>query len=55
MTVQEWKLSVFQEDSAGGHMDTDSITVRPRHTLELVLRYLRLRKELPSVLTLSLW
>ena len=29
-------------------MDTDSITVRPRHTLELVLRYLRLRKELPS-------
>ncbi|MEC8755788.1 MAG: magnesium transporter, partial [Pseudomonadota bacterium] len=25
-----------------------SITVRPRHTLELVLRYLRLRKELPS-------
>ena len=38
----------FPEDSAGGLMDTDSITVRPRHTLELVLRYLRLRKELPS-------
>ena len=38
----------FPEDSAGGLMDTDTITVRPRHTLELVLRYLRLRKELPS-------
>ncbi|MGB0997366.1 MAG: magnesium transporter [Pseudomonadales bacterium] len=38
----------FPEDSAGGLMNTDSITVRPRHTLELVLRYLRLRKELPS-------
>ena len=38
----------FPEDSAGGLMDTDAITVRPRHTLELVLRYLRLRKELPS-------
>jgi magnesium transporter len=37
----------FPEDSAGGLMNTDSITVRPRHTLELVLRYLRLRKELP--------
>jgi magnesium transporter len=38
----------FPEDSAGGLMDTDTITVRPRHTLVLVLRYLRLRKELPS-------
>ena len=37
----------FHEDSAGGLMDTDTITVRPRHTLVLVLRYLRLRKELP--------
>ena len=37
----------FPEDSAGGLMDTDTITVRPRHTLVLVLRYLRLRKELP--------
>ena len=38
----------FPEDSAGGLMDTDSITVRPRHTLELVLRYLRLRKDCTS-------
>ena len=32
-------------------MDTDTITVRPRHTLVLVLRYLRLRKVLPQAPT----
>jgi len=31
----------YDEDTAGGLMNTDTITVRPRHTLELVLRYLR--------------
>ena len=36
------------EDSAGGLMNTDTITVRPRHALELVFRYLRLRKDLPD-------
>jgi magnesium transporter len=29
-------------------MNTDTITVRPRHAAELVLRYLRLRRELPA-------
>jgi magnesium transporter len=38
----------YPEDSAGGLMNTDTITVRPRHALELVLRYLRLRKDLPE-------
>ena len=38
----------YADDCAGGLMDTDTITVRPRHALELVLRYLRLRKELPA-------
>ena len=38
----------YADDVAGGLMDTDTITVRPRHALELVLRYLRLRKELPA-------
>ena len=38
----------YPEDSAGGMMNTDTITVRPRHSLEIVLRYLRLRKELPE-------
>jgi len=38
----------YPEDSAGGLMNTDTITVRPRHVAELVLRYLRLRRELPA-------
>jgi len=37
----------YPEDTAGGLMNTDTITVRPRHAIEIVLRYLRLRKELP--------
>lgn len=37
----------YPKDSAGGLMNTDTITVRPRHAAELVLRYLRLRRELP--------
>jgi len=38
----------YPEYSAGGLMNTDTITVRPRHAIELVLRYLRLRKDLPK-------
>jgi magnesium transporter len=38
----------YREDSAGGIMNTDTITVQPRHAVELVLRYLRLRKDLPD-------
>ena len=38
----------YSEDSAGGLMNTDTITVRPRHAVELVLRYLRLRRDLPA-------
>jgi magnesium transporter len=38
----------YPEDSAGGLMNTDTVTVRPRHALEIVLRYLRLRKDLPE-------
>ncbi|PVZ71927.1 magnesium transporter [Pelagibaculum spongiae] len=38
----------FPEDTAGGLMNTDTITVRPDVTLEVVLRYLRLRGELPE-------
>jgi magnesium transporter len=40
----------YPEDSAGGLMNTDAITVQPRHSVELVLRYLRLRKELPDAM-----
>ena len=38
----------YPEDSAGGLMNTDMVTVRPRHSLELVLRYLRRRRALPQ-------
>jgi magnesium transporter len=37
------------EDSAGGLMDPDVVTVRPDVTLDVVLRYLRVRGELPEV------
>jgi len=36
------------EDSAGGLMNPDTVTVRANVTLEVVLRYLRARGELPS-------
>jgi magnesium transporter len=38
----------YPEDTAGGLMNTDTITVRPRHSVEIVLRYLRLKKSLPQ-------
>ena len=38
----------YPEDTAGGLMNTDTVTVRPDVTLEVVLRYLRLRGELPE-------
>lgn len=37
----------YPEDTAGGLTDTDTITVRPRYTLDVVLRYLRRHDELP--------
>ncbi|MEY3337264.1 MAG: hypothetical protein RL245_256 [Pseudomonadota bacterium] len=41
-TVLSWP-----EDSAGGLMNTDTVSVRPDVTLEVVLRYLRMRGDLP--------
>jgi magnesium transporter len=38
----------FEEDSAGGLMNLDAVTVRPDVTLEVVLRYMRMRGELPD-------
>ena len=37
----------YDEDSAGGLTNTDTITVRPRFTLDVVLRYLRRHDALP--------
>jgi magnesium transporter len=42
----------YPEDSAGGLMDPDVLTIRPDVTLDVVLRYLRLRGELPEVFDL---
>jgi len=39
----------YPEDSAGGLMDPDVVTVRPDVSVDVVLRYLRLRGELPQV------
>ena len=38
----------FPEDSAGGMMNTDTLTVRPEVTLDVVLRYLRLLGSMPN-------
>lgn len=42
-------LLSYPEDTAGGLMDTDTISVRPRVTLDVVLRYLRRHTELPQM------
>lgn len=42
----------YPEDSAGGLMDPDALTVRPDVSLDVVLRYLRARGELPDVFDL---
>jgi len=38
----------YPEDSAGGLMDMDAVTVRQNVTIDVVQRYLRLRGELPE-------
>jgi len=38
----------YPEDSAGGLMNVDTVTIRPDVELDVVLRYLRLRGELPD-------
>jgi magnesium transporter len=37
-----------EQDTAGGLMNTDTVSLRPDVTLEVVLRYLRMRGELPD-------
>jgi magnesium transporter len=38
----------YPEDTAGGLMDTETVTVRPDVSLEVVIRYLRMRGEIPA-------
>ena len=39
----------YPEDTAGGLMNTDMITVRPSNTVDVVLRYLRRYQEIPEM------
>lgn len=39
----------YPEDTAGGLMNTDTVTVRPDITLDVVLRYLRRHRSLPDM------
>ena len=39
----------YDEDTAGGLMDTEVITIRPDITLDVVLRYLRRFEEIPEI------
>lgn len=42
------ELIVYDEDTAGGLMNTDAVTIRPDVSIDVVLRYLRLRGDLPD-------
>lgn len=44
----------YEEDTAGGLMDTDTVTIRADITLDTVLRYIRRHESLPDA-TDSLW
>ena len=52
LSVQErdrlQQVLAYDEDSAGGLMNVDVITVRPDVTLEVVVRYLRARGDVPD-------
>jgi magnesium transporter len=52
MTVQNRKrvetVLSYEEDTAGGLMNTDIITIRPPFTMDVVLRYLRRHDEIPE-------
>ena len=53
MSVQDRQrvesVLTYAEDTAGGIMDTEMITVRPDITIDVVLRYLRRFEELPDI------
>jgi len=43
------RVLTYNEDTAGGLMNTDTITVRPDITIDVVLRFLRRHEEIPEV------
>lgn len=48
------EVLAYPEDTAGGLMNTDTITVRPDISIDVVLRYLRRHRSLPPPMTDSL-
>lgn len=42
------QVIAYDEESAGGLMDVNTVTVRPNASLEIVRRYLRMRQSLPE-------
>ena len=53
MTIQDRQRVTsalsYPENTAGGLMNTDTITVRARHSIDVVLRYLRRHDEIPDM------
>ena len=47
--VRVEKVLAYPEDTAGGIMNTDPITIRPDITIDVVLRYLRRHRSLPDM------
>jgi len=43
------RVIFYPDDTAGGLMNTDTITIRPSLTLDVVLRYLRRHEEIPEM------
>jgi len=43
------QVLTYADDTAGGLMNTDTITIRARFTLDVVLRYLRRHEEIPEM------
>ncbi|MDP4650451.1 MAG: CBS domain-containing protein, partial [Haliea sp.] len=43
------QVMTYPDDTAGGLMSTDTITIRPPLTLDVVLRYLRRHNEIPAM------
>ncbi len=43
------QMLTYPDDTAGGLMNTDTITVRARHNMDVVLRYLRRHTEIPEM------
>ncbi|RZV58509.1 MAG: magnesium transporter [Pseudomonadales bacterium] len=39
----------YPENTAGGLMNTDTVTVRPMHSIDVVMRYLRRHSEIPDM------